>query len=332
MTDNRKKGRAGSVLRTIILVIALGVFCFSAYKLITIYLDYKQGSDEYTALEKYADLQNQVEPEIPEDEEEPELSDEEIGDGLLLDSGETAESREEAESGENASREGESDAEEGETQNYTYETEVDKETGKVTKKKIYYMTSPVDFDSLKEINEDIIGWLKVGALDLSYPITQAEDNDYYLHRTFERVDNFAGCIFMDYQNHLNFLDDNTMIYGHNMKDGSMFGTLRKFLEEGVYDSDPYFWIYTPKRIYKYHIFNCTTVGTVSTTYTLNFGTRQAFQDYLDVAVEQAEVETDEMTLDSGDKIATLSTCTGDTSTRFVVQGKLERIYAVYETD
>ena len=71
MTDNRKKGRAGSVLRTIILVIALGVFCFSAYKLITIYLDYKQGSDEYTALEKYADLQNQVEPEIPEDEEEP---------------------------------------------------------------------------------------------------------------------------------------------------------------------------------------------------------------------------------------------------------------------
>ena len=78
-----------------------------------------------------------------------------------------------------------------------------------------------------------MGWLRIRALGISYPVVQGEDNDFYLHRTFEKEDNFAGCIFVNCDNSGNFTDQNTIIYGHNMKDGSMFGKLKKFREEQI---------------------------------------------------------------------------------------------------
>ncbi len=316
MTDNRKKRKAGNVIRTVILLAAMVVFCFSAYKLVDIYMGYKQGSDEYSALGKYAALEDQQEPEIKDEPEETSGNDS-SGDGVVLDT-------------EISGTETASTAEkEGEDFIYETETEEDAKTGEtiVQKKKLYYMKNPVDFMALQGINDDIVGWLKVGALDISYPVTQASDNDYYLHLTFELVQNAAGCIFVDYQNRPDFQDDNTIIYGHNMKDGSMFGTLKNFVQDGVYESDPYFWIYTPERIYKYEIFNCSTVGAVSNTYTLEFGSRKEFQNYLDKALMQSQVDSSKVKVKSSDKIVTLSTCTGDEETRFVVQGKLVRTYA-----
>lgn len=316
MTDNRKKRKAGNVIRTVILLAAMVVFCFSAYKLVDIYLGYKQGSDEYSALGKYAALEDQQEPEIKDEPEETSGNDS-SGDGVVLDT-------------EISGTETASTAEkEGEDFIYETETEEDAKTGEtiVQKKKLYYMKNPVDFMALQGINDDIVGWLKVGALDISYPVTQASDNDYYLHLTFELVQNAAGCIFVDYQNRPDFQDDNTIVYGHNMKDGSMFGTLKNFVQDGVYESDPYFWIYTPERIYKYEIFNCSTVGAVSNTYTLEFGSRKEFQNYLDKALMQSQVDSSKVKVKSSDKIVTLSTCTGDEETRFVVQGKLVRTYA-----
>ena len=316
MTDNRKKRKAGTVIRTVILLAAMVVFCFSAYKLVDIYLGYKQGGDEYSALGKYVTLEDQQEPEIKDEPEETSGNDS-SGDGVVLDT-------------EISGTETASTAEkEGEDFIYETETEEDAKTGEtiVQKKKLYYMKNPVDFMALQGINDDIVGWLKVGALDISYPVTQASDNDYYLHLTFELVQNAAGCIFVDYQNRPDFQDDNTIIYGHNMKDGSMFGTLKNFVQDGVYESDPYFWIYTPERIYKYEIFNCSTVGAVSNTYTLEFGSRKEFQNYLDKALMQSQVDSSKVKVKSSDKIVTLSTCTGDEETRFVVQGKLVRTYA-----
>ena len=316
MTDNRKKRKAGNVIRTVILLAAMVVFCFSAYKLVDIYMGYKQGSDEYSALGKYAALEDQQEPEIKDEPEETSGNDS-SGDGVVLDT-------------EISGTETASTAEkEGEDFIYETETEEDAKTGEtiVQKKKLYYMKNPVDFMALQGINDDIVGWLKVGALDISYPVTQASDNDYYLHLTFELVQNAAGCIFVDYQNRPDFQDDNTIIYGHNMKDGSMFGTLKNFVQDGVYESDPYFWIYTPERIYKYEIFNCSTVGAVSNTYTLEFGSRKEFQNYMDKALMQSQVDSSKVKVKSSDKIVTLSTCTGDEETRFVVQGKLVRTYA-----
>ncbi|MFR3321064.1 MAG: sortase domain-bontaining protein [Lachnospiraceae bacterium] len=89
------------------------------------------------------------------------------------------------------------------------------------------------------MNSDIVGWLRIRALDISYPVVQGKDNDYYLHRTFEKTDNFAGCLFVNSYNMGDFTDQNTIIYGHNMKNGSMFGklsrilTIRRYLRRAV---------------------------------------------------------------------------------------------------
>ena len=89
----------------------------------------------------------------------------------------------------------------------------------------------VDFDKLKSVNEDVVGWIYVDALpDISYPIVKGKDNQTYLHQTYEKNYNFAGTIFVDYENSGDFSDCNTLVYGHNMKNGSMFGHLKKFRE------------------------------------------------------------------------------------------------------
>ena len=198
--------------------------------------------------------------------------------------------------------------------------------GKTTVKAYPVLKNPVDFESLKKVNEDIIGWIRVNALDISYPIAQSTDNDYYLHRTFERVDNFAGCIFMEYQNHSDFSDKNTIIYGHNMKNGSMFGTLRKFYEDEVYEKAPYFWIYTPDKIYRYDIFSCAEVPVDSLAYQITFSEEGSFEKYISDAYSRSVVKGNDIKVTPEDKIVTLSTCTGNEATRFIVQGKLSRTY------
>ena len=163
---------------------------------------------------------------------------------------------------------------------FVYETESDVVTGHTIKKRLYSKKSIVDFDSLKKINSDLVGWLLIDSLGISYPVVQTDNNDYYLHKTFEKKDNFAGCLFIEYQNHSDFSDNNTIIYGHNMKNGSMFGKLRKILEDGVYSKDPYFWIYTEEKVYKFHVFSARTVNVDSESYTLQFATPEDFQNYL----------------------------------------------------
>ena len=209
---------------------------------------------------------------------------------------------------------------------FVYETENDVVTGHTIKKRLYSKKSIVDFDSLKKINSDLVGWLLIDSLGISYPVVQTDNNDYYLHKTFEKKDNFAGCLFIEYQNHSDFSDNNTIIYGHNMKNGSMFGKLRKILEDGVYSKDPYFWIYTEEKVYKFHVFSARTVSVDSESYTLQFATPDDFQSYLNEVAGKSELKCDQVSVDANDKIVTLSTCTGDESTRFVIQGKLVRTY------
>ena len=189
------------------------------------------------------------------------------------------------------------------------------------------MKNPVNFTELEKVNEDIVGWIKVRAIDISYPIVQGEDNDFYLHRTFEKVDNFAGCIFMNSGNKSDFTDQNTIIYGHNMKNGSMFGKLKKFQEEEIFDKSEYFWIYTPDVIYQYHIFSAMTVNKTGLTYQ-TFYMDDEFDELIDVAFRNSVVDNSDMKVEENDRIVTLSTCTGNDATRFVVMGKLAQIYAV----
>ncbi|WP_330654406.1 class B sortase [Blautia sp. MSJ-19] len=181
----------------------------------------------------------------------------------------------------------------------------------------------VDFDKLKSVNQDVIGWIYVDALpDISYPIVQGKDNETYLHRTYEKNYNFAGTIFVDYENGSDFNDCNTLVYGHNMKNGSMFGHLKKFSEDQtLYNNDKYFWILTPEKNYRYEIISAYTTGVNSDTYTLFKGPGAEFEEYLKKIKGYSEIKTDDTELTIKDRIVTLSTCTGNESTRFVVQGK-----------
>lgn len=183
----------------------------------------------------------------------------------------------------------------------------------------------VDFETLQGVNEDVAGWIYIEALDgISYPVVQGKDNETYLHTTYEKNYNFAGTIFIDYENSRDFTDCNTLVYGHNMKNGSMFGQLKKFTEDqATYDKSRYFWILTPEKNYRYEIIAAYTTGVNSDTYTLFKGPGEEFETYLKTIKGYSEITTDDTEeLTIKDKIVTLSTCTGNEATRFVVQGKL----------
>jgi sortase B len=297
----KKKTTLGDVIWRLVFLTALLVFCFCAYQLIHIYLEYKKGTDEYAALEN--------EYVIEETENWETIDPEKVG-----------------ESKENGNTETISSETEPVTEPET-ETEIVRESDGTIKVKVYpVMKNPIDFESLLKVNEDIIGWIRLKGLGISYPIAQAEDNDYYLHRTFERAENFAGCIFMEYQNQSDFSDKNTIIYGHNMKNGSMFGRLKEYYEDGVYESTPYFWIYTPEKIYRYDIISCAEVESVSDAYQITFEDDHDFMEFVDKAFARSVVDTQGIEVSPEDRIVTLSTCTGNDATRFIVQGKLSRTY------
>lgn len=186
--------------------------------------------------------------------------------------------------------------------------------------------NPIDFAELEKVNEDTVGWIRISALDISYPVVQGEDNDYYLHRTFEKEENIAGCIFLNADNRDDFTDQNTIIYGHNMKNDSMFGKLSDFREEEVFNKSRYFWIFTEDLIYQYRIFSASVVNQTGLTYQ-TFFLNNEFDEFINAAFENSEVDTSGVEVTRDDRVVTLSTCTGDDATRFVVMGKLAQIYA-----
>ena len=155
-------------------------------------------------------------------------------------------------------------------------------------------------------------------------MVRGEDNSYYLHMTYEKNYNFAGTIFLDFENKRDFSDCNTIIYGHNMKNGSMFGQLKRFTTTAeTYKKSKYFWIFTPEASYRYEIISAYTTAVDSDTYTLFKGPGSEFEEYLTKIRSYSQIPEQgkpDKEPDIMDKIVTLSTCTGDYSTRYVVQG------------
>lgn len=149
----------------------------------------------------------------------------------------------------------ESDQPELSTEESMSETDTKK---KQTKKEKDEPPFNVDWAALKEINRDIIGWVYfTGLPQISYPILQANDNEYYVHRTYDLSsdDSKAGSIFMDYRMASDFSSPYSIIYGHNVRDGSMLSDLVLLKEQKLYEEEPYFWILTPDENYRYQIFS-----------------------------------------------------------------------------
>ena len=109
----------------------------------------------------------------------------------------------------------------------------------------------IDFGALQEISEDAVLWIDIPGTPVSYPVAQASDNDYYLKRNLSGSYNFAGTVFMDFRNDPSLSDDNTILYGHNMRNGSMFGILSHYADEEFYKSHPEIDLYLPGRILRF---------------------------------------------------------------------------------
>jgi len=187
----------------------------------------------------------------------------------------------------------------------------------------------IGYDGLTARNKDFIGWLYLPELDISYPIVYGEDNEYYLHNTFDGVANTAGCIFMEHECSPDFTDYNSFIYGHNMRNGSMFGNLKNLTkDESLYKEVTEFYVYTSEVTMKYDIYSFYVCEPDSDTYQLAKD-EKGYEQYLEMAKKQSlqdmnvEISTKQPTL-------TLATCsgTGKNKKRFVVHGiltdKIER--------
>ena len=268
MSGRKDKKKKSNPVFAIIIIICLAIAAYAAYNLITIWMEYKTGQDEYDGLKRYTS-------------------------STIETSAAKAEATESADES---------------------TTEVQQQE----KPPVW-----VDFEALKSINPDIAGWLYLGAEDISYPVVHYTDNDYYLHRTFERTDNFAGSLFIDFQNKADLTDPNTLIYGHNMKDRSMFGRLKLLYENNDYQKDDTFWVITEKTAYKYKIFSMQRTTDSSDIYTLFSAASPEVKDYITRCSEGSLVSLPIEGYDENSRVVTLSTCQAATgSERFVVQGIL----------
>ena len=126
----------------------------------------------------------------------------------------------------------------------------------------------VDFEALKAVNEDVVGWIYCEGTPIDYPVVQCADNDYYLHRSYDGSYSASGAIFTDANNRAGFVDCNTIIYGHHMKNGSMFACLSEWEEQEFYEEHPVIWLLTPEQDYRVDLFSGCTTSAHADIYTI----------------------------------------------------------------
>lgn len=180
----------------------------------------------------------------------------------------------------------------------------------------------VDFNNLLATNKDVCAWIYSPDTVINYVVVQGEDNNNYLHHKLDGTYNASGTLFIDCECSPNFSGANTIIYGHNMKDGSMFASLHNYVDQSYYDAHPIMYISTPAGDYKLEIFSCFTCDFDADTYTLSFASEAEYSAFLNKMVSQSNVKTN-VSVDSSERIVTLSTCTYEyDNARYVVMGKL----------
>ncbi len=272
-----------SKLELLLFIIVVIIFLFSLYQVVKITLEYKAGRDEYAALESFVQIEE--EPELPVVNESIEETKE-----TIVDKVQTTESQKE---------------------------EI------VMRYHDGFVNMAVDFASLEAINSDFEAWLYVPGAAISYPMVLGSDNDYYLTHTFKHESNKAGALFLDQVTANPFEDYNTIVHGHNMKDGSMFGRLKTFYNDTTaYANNPYFYVYTAEKTYKYLIFSYYVTKDTSNTYIIP-NTEDTLKEYKAQLLANASFK-DVQGIPESAPIVTLSTCYGAdyTEHRLVVHGIL----------
>lgn len=177
----------------------------------------------------------------------------------------------------------------------------------------------VDFDALAAINPDIVGWIFLPGTHINYPVVQGEDNDYYLNHLFDGTANAAGCIFLDAANDPAFTDPHTVIYGHHMKDSTMFADIVKYKRAEFYKEHPTATLVTRDRVYTIQLFSGYVCDDWSGAWKLDFGEGE-FETWLTEITDQSYFHADALPT-AEDQILTLSTCTYEFEyAKFVLHG------------
>lgn len=187
--------------------------------------------------------------------------------------------------------------------------------------------NPVNFDSLKEINEEIYAWIYIPGTEVDYPVVQSFTSDFfYLDHDVYKNYLFAGSIYTELCNLRNFTDRNTVLYGHNMADGSMFATLHRFEDESFFNKNRYIYVYLPGKKLTYEIVSAYNYDDRHIMNSFHFDDDKVFKEYIEFVKNPHSAVSnvkEEIKLDLNSKLITLSTCLNSNDEgRYLVQGVL----------
>lgn len=174
----------------------------------------------------------------------------------------------------------------------------------------------IDFAKLKQKNSDAIAWIKVNGTDIDFPVVKGTDNSYYLTHNFDKEKNKAGWIFADYRNKFDGTDKNIIIYGHNMKNGSMFASLKDVIKEEWYNNEnnKYIDLITENENCKYQVFSVYQIETEEYYLQINISN---FKEFVEKIKGRSKKDFN-VDIKETDSILTLSTCADNTKYRVVL--------------
>ena len=291
----------GKVIYFVIIALLCTVMLFSLYKIITISLEYRTGDVEYNDIvdsfvEDYSTIV------IPNRKDPAETETTATVDTEL------------------------SVSTDADTDN-TPQTAPDTQESAAPPSEVDVLVIPsVNSAYLKSVNPDYKGWLYVDGIVINYPVVQCEDNEYYLDHTFYGQKNSNGCLFIDYRLDLSEDNYNTLIYGHAMKTGAMFGLLLRYAWPGFFEENQHIVYVTEQGPYLITVFSAYTVSTDSDAWRIDFEDEEDYGDWLRAIKSESDVRCS-VTPTTSDRIMTLTTCSFKfDDARFVVHGIIEPLF------
>ncbi|MEG1132367.1 MAG: class B sortase [Romboutsia sp.] len=175
-------------------------------------------------------------------------------------------------------------------------------------------------ETLKNKNPDFKFWLKVDNTNIDYPVVQSKDNQYYLNKDFYNQDSNSGSIFMDYRNNPN--SQNTILYGHNMRNKTMFNNLLKFKDQDFFNQNNKIRVIKDGKEYIYEVFSAYTIDAGYDYLIPNFSNSESFKNYIK-DIKNKSLFRSNLDVNTNDKLITLSTCSYEfDDARTVVHAKL----------
>lgn len=179
---------------------------------------------------------------------------------------------------------------------------------------------PEDFENLIAINDDFIGWLYIEDTEISYPVVQGADNSYYLKHLFNGTWNSSGCIFLDCRVAADLSDRHSIIYGHHMKNGTMFSGLTQYKQQQYFEEHPNAYFITPNGTYCIDFFSGYVASINDTAWNVSFESDEDFDNWMN-DVKSKSLFTSPLSPAITDRILTLSTCSYEfDNARFVLHG------------